>query len=33
MPTFGEVLKQARKQQGIKALDVVKATGISQSTI
>ena len=30
--TFGEVLKESRKQQGVRAIDVVKATGISQST-
>lgn len=30
--TFGNVLKEARIQQGLRALDVVKATGINQST-
>lgn len=30
--TFGEVLKEARKQQGVRALYVVKAIGMNQST-
>lgn len=30
--TFGKVLKEARIQQGLRALDIVKATGINQST-
>lgn len=30
--TFGKILKEARKQQGLKAMDVSKAAGISQST-
>lgn len=30
--TFGEILKEARKEQNLKAIDVTRATGINQVT-